>query len=66
VKCNEIFRAHRGTRRQALGVGSLTLVQLAHGVFDMLAQQTAFFGRHVTVAATLIEIGGNCGTHHDV
>jgi len=47
-------------------MGDLALVQLAHGVFDMLAQQTPFFRRHVTVAATLIEIGGNCSTHHGV
>ncbi|MEM5331594.1 hypothetical protein VSR34_34250 [Paraburkholderia sp. JHI2823] len=35
------------------------LVQFAHGVFDMLTQEATLVGRHMAVAATLIEIGGN-------
>lgn len=42
---------------------NLALVQLTHGVFNMLAQQSSFFGRHMAVAATLVEIGGNGRTH---
>lgn len=44
----------------------LALIELADRVFDVLTQQAPFFRRHVTVATTLIEIGGNCSTHHDV
>jgi hypothetical protein len=49
------------------GIGACSaLVQFAHGVFDMLTQQATLVGRHMTVAATLIEIGGNGGTLVDV
>ena len=39
------------------------LVQLANGVFDVLAQQVPLLGRHVPVAAVLIEIGRHGGTN---
>jgi hypothetical protein len=73
--CNEIFHAPRdwlrgpptGIRTKwTAWLDGLALVQLAHGVFNMLAQQAALFRRHMTVAAALIEIWGNCGAHHDV
>ena len=44
----------------------LPLVQLADGVFDVLAQQTPLFGRHMPVAAALIEIWRNRGAQHHV
>ena len=65
------IRKEKATARTALRththtVRRLTLVQLAHGVFDMLAQQPTLFGRHMPVTATLIEIGGNRGTQNHV
>ncbi|CAG9196869.1 hypothetical protein PSP6_160282 [Paraburkholderia tropica] len=35
------------------------LVEFAHGVFDVLAQQTPLVGRHVAIAAALVEVGRN-------
>ncbi|SOT39532.1 hypothetical protein F01_210157 [Burkholderia cenocepacia] len=42
------------------------LVQLANGVFDVLAQQVPLFGRHVPVAAALFEIGRHGGTDRHI
>ena len=53
----------RDEEDRALG---LALVQLAHRVFDMLAQQPALFGCHMPVAAALVEVRGNGGTQHYV
>ncbi|CAI8691347.1 hypothetical protein EMIT0111MI5_120071 [Burkholderia sp. IT-111MI5] len=50
-----MFRAGRGRHASAL-------VQLANGVFDVLAQKVALLGRHVPVAAALFEIGRHGGT----
>ncbi len=51
-----------GEKKRKTAKDGSALVQLAHRVLDMLAQQVAFLGRHVAVAATLVEIGGNGGT----
>jgi hypothetical protein len=48
------------------GMTALALIQLADGVFDVLAQQAPLLGSHVTVAATLVEIRRNRSTHHGV
>ena len=44
----------------------LTLVEFADSVFDMLAQQTSFVGRHMAITTTLIEIGGNSGAQDHI
>jgi hypothetical protein len=44
----------------------LPLVEFAHSIFDVLPQQAPFVGRHMTIATTLIKIGGNCSAQHDV
>ena len=69
----KISRASRHVARRIrrysttdFGRGALTFVQLANRVFDVLAQQAPLFRCHMAIAATLIEIRGNCSTHHGV
>ncbi|CAM2154865.1 hypothetical protein PT2222_310078 [Paraburkholderia tropica] len=52
LACNTTQHTRRGEMR-------LALVEFAHGVFDVLAQQAPLVGRHVAVAAALVEIGRN-------
>jgi hypothetical protein len=66
-KYNEIFArrswqhiCHDRARKK------LPLIKLTDSIFDVLPQKTPFVGRHMTVATTLIKIGGNCGAQHYV
>lgn len=60
------WRATTGNTGVACVGQRLALVEIADRVFDMLTQQAAFIGGHVTIATTLIEICGNCSAEHDV
>jgi hypothetical protein len=44
----------------------LPFIKLTDSIFDVLPQQAPFVGRHMTIATTLIQIGGNCSAQHRV
>jgi hypothetical protein len=59
----QFFRPAAAGAQHGRAVAS-TPVQFAYGVFDVLAQEVALFGRHVAIAATLIEVGRHAGRAH--